>query len=56
MEPKDILNQAAVIARGARATTERAELEETIREAENSDVPVLRSLAKTYRMLQRPFY
>jgi hypothetical protein len=56
MDPKDILNQATTIARVALAEAERVKLEETIREAENSDVPVLRSLARTYRMLQRPFY
>lgn len=56
MEPQDILNQAATIARDAHAKAERADLEDTIRKAEASDVPVLRSLAKTYRMLQRPFY
>ncbi len=56
MEAKDILIQATTIVRDARAKAEHAELEEAIREAEHSEVPVLRSLAKTYRMLQRPFY
>jgi hypothetical protein len=56
MEPKEILSQATTIARDAQAQAQRVQLEETIREAENSEVPVLRSLARTYRMLQRPFY
>ena len=56
MEPNDILLQATTIAREAHAKANRVDLEETIRRAESSDVPVLRSLAKTYRMLQRPFY
>lgn len=56
MEPLDILNQATTIARVARANADRAELEEAVSEAENSDIPVLRSLARAYRMLQRPFY
>lgn len=56
MNPNDILNQAKAIARDARTTTERVEFEETVRDLENSDVPVLRSLARTYRMLQRPFF
>lgn len=56
MEPTDILTQAATIARDARKTVELAQLEETVHELETSDVPVLRSLARTYRMLQRPFF
>ena len=55
MEPQDILSQAAAILQRARAEARWADLEETVRELEQSPVPVLRSLARTYRMLQRPF-
>jgi len=56
MNPKDVLNQATTIARDARTTADRVELEETVCSFEKSDVPVFRSLAQTYRMLQRPFF
>ncbi len=56
MDPRDILLEATAIARDAQTKFERQEFEETVRELEDSDVPVLRSLARTYRMLQRPFY
>lgn len=55
MEHNDILSQAAAIARSARTQTDRPDLEETVRKFEQSDVPVLRNLARTYRMLQNPF-
>lgn len=47
--------EAAAIARGARTNSERAELESTVQEFERSTVPVLRSLARAYRMIQHPF-
>lgn len=56
MEPKDVLSQATEIARDARKDTERAELENTVTEFENSPHAVHRSLARTFRMLQRPFF
>jgi hypothetical protein len=56
MEPKDALSQATTIARAAFEQVKSAELEETVREFEQSDVRVFRSLAQTYRMLQRPFF
>ena len=55
MEPQDILSQAAAILHRARAEARWADLEETVREFEQSTVPALRSLARAYRMLQRPF-
>jgi hypothetical protein len=55
MESQEILSQASFIARSARANAERAEIEETVRNFEASDSPVLRSLARTYRLLQHPF-
>lgn len=54
MESQDILTRAAAIAREARTTAERADLEEIVQDFEQSPVPVLRSLAHTYRMLQFP--
>lgn len=56
MEPQDVLSEAAAIARGARNEAERAELENTVNEFENSPHAVHRSLARAYRMLQRPFF
>lgn len=55
MEPKEILTEAADIARNAQRDAERADLEQTVREFESSTVPALRSLARAYRMLQHPF-
>lgn len=55
MDSHQALSQAKEIARDALAQVERAELEETVRDFETSPVPVLRSLARTYRMLQNPF-
>ena len=54
MESPEILSQAASIARAARDSAKRAAIEETVREAERSSEPVLRSLAQTYRALQFP--
>jgi hypothetical protein len=56
MESQEILSQAAGIVRAALARAERADLEKSVCEFEKSEVPVLRSLARTYRMLQRPFF
>ena len=54
MGPDQLLSEAMTIARDARSSAERAELEQKVSACERSDVPVLRSLAQAYRMLQRP--
>lgn len=54
MYPKDALSEAKAIARTARMTARQADLEESVQHAERSTVPVLRSLARAYRMLQNP--
>ena len=56
MEPNDALLEATTIAREAFAKARDIEIEANVREFEKSDVPVLRSLAQTYRMLRRPFF
>lgn len=54
MYPNNALSEAVSIARGARLNIEREDIEEAVREAEGSSVPVLQSLARAYRMLQNP--
>jgi hypothetical protein len=55
MYPNNALSEAASIARAARLNADREDIEEAVRDAERSTVPVLQSLARAYRMLQNPF-
>ncbi|MGB6986478.1 MAG: hypothetical protein WBD74_10945 [Candidatus Aquilonibacter sp.] len=54
MEHQEVLFHAANIARDARTSAERADLEATVEEFEHSEIRSLRSLARVYRMLQWP--
>lgn len=54
MEDAEILSLAANIARDARASAQRADVEATVEEFERSEIRSLRSLARVYRMLQWP--
>jgi hypothetical protein len=54
MDSSTVLSLATTIARDARAKAERADIEATVQEFEQSENRSLRSLARVYRMLQRP--
>jgi hypothetical protein len=54
MESQDALDQATTIARDAHAKARAADLETNVQAFERSDHRTLKSLARVYRMLQRP--
>lgn len=56
MEDQEALFQATEIARFALAKAKRADAETNVQHAEESELPVLRSLARAYRMLQNPYH
>ena len=55
MESQEALFQATEIAKVAFARAQREDAEINVQAAERSESPVLRSLARAYRMLQNPF-
>jgi hypothetical protein len=54
MDSHEVLSQATIVAREALAKAKRADLEETVRDFESSPIPVMRSLARVYRISQYP--
>ena len=55
MEHEEALIKATEIARSAFIQAQHDNVEQNVRLAEQSPSPVLRSLARAYRMMQRPF-